>query len=152
MARPHIRFAALPDPMTRARDEPVNTPEKMDALLRRAGSKRFAPGPDNLATVISLEHLLELKTRLGSEKARFDSLDEAARDACWRVPVDACRGWRPPALPLRTKSCTPLHGLGFSLVGATAARGSRCSGAHAPRITSRASEGTRTPRSMRRAI
>ena len=74
--------AAPPDPVTQARDEPVNTPEKMDALLRRAGFETIRAWSDNLVTVIGLEHLVELKTRMGSEKARFDSLDEAAREDC----------------------------------------------------------------------
>ena len=74
--------AAPPDPITQARDEQVNTPEKMDALLRRAGFETIRAWADNVVTVIGLEHVLELKTRMGSEKARFDSLDEAARDDC----------------------------------------------------------------------
>ncbi|GAC1461417.1 MAG: hypothetical protein PVSMB1_11920 [Gemmatimonadaceae bacterium] len=74
--------AAPPDPVTQARDEPLNTPEKMDGLLRAAGFDRIRAWSDDLVTVIGLEHLLELKTRMGSEKARFDSLDQAARGDC----------------------------------------------------------------------
>ena len=74
--------AAPPDPVTQARDEPLNTPEKMDALLRAAGFETIRAWTDNLVAVIGLEHLLEFKTRMGSEKARFDSLDEAAREDC----------------------------------------------------------------------
>ena len=54
----------------------------MDALLRAGGFETIRAWADDLVTVISLEHLLELKTRMGSEKARFDSLDEAARADC----------------------------------------------------------------------
>ena len=74
--------AAPLDPITQARDEPLNTPEKMDALLRAGGFETIRVWADDLVAVISLEHLLELKTRMGGEKARFDSLDEAARAHC----------------------------------------------------------------------
>ena len=74
--------AAPPDPVTEARDEPLKTPEKVDALLRAAGFEAVRAWTDDLVTVIGLEHLLALKTRMGSEKARFDSLDEATREDC----------------------------------------------------------------------
>ena len=74
--------AAPPDPTTQARDELLNTPEKIDALLRAAGFEGIRAWTDDLVAVMGLEHLLELKTRMGSEKARFDSLDEAAREDC----------------------------------------------------------------------
>jgi hypothetical protein len=74
--------AAQPDPILAARDEPLNTPEKLDALLRTAGFGKVRAWSDALTAVIGLEHLLELKTRMGSEKARFDSLGEPARKSC----------------------------------------------------------------------
>lgn len=74
--------AAPPDPVTEARDDLLNAPEKLSALLRKAGFETTRTWSDDLVTVIGLEHLLELKTRMGSEKARFDSLDEPARQAC----------------------------------------------------------------------
>lgn len=74
--------AAPPDPITEARDELLNAPEKIDRLLRAAGFETVRAWTDNLATVIGLEHLLSMKTRMGSEKARFDSLDEVAREHC----------------------------------------------------------------------
>jgi hypothetical protein len=74
--------AAPPDPVTEARDELLNTPEKIDRLLRAAGFETIRAWTDNLVTIIGLEHLLSLKTRMGSEKARFDSLDECARAHC----------------------------------------------------------------------
>jgi ubiquinone/menaquinone biosynthesis C-methylase UbiE len=74
--------AAPPDPVTEALDDLLNTPEKLDQLLRAAGFETIRVWTDNLATTIGLEHLLSLKTRMGSEKARFDSLDEAARAHC----------------------------------------------------------------------
>jgi ubiquinone/menaquinone biosynthesis C-methylase UbiE len=74
--------AAPPDPVTEARDELLNTPEKIDALLRAAGFETIRAWTDNFVTTIGLEHLLSLKTRMGGEKARFDSLDEATRAHC----------------------------------------------------------------------
>jgi ubiquinone/menaquinone biosynthesis C-methylase UbiE len=74
--------AAPADPVTEARDELLNTPEKIDGLLRAAGFETIRAWTDNLVTMIGLEHLLLLRTRMGSEKARFDSLDETAREHC----------------------------------------------------------------------
>lgn len=74
--------AAPPDPVTEARDELLNTPDKIDALLRAAGFEQIRAWTADLVTVIGLEHLLELKTRMGGEKARFDSLDGGARQDC----------------------------------------------------------------------
>jgi ubiquinone/menaquinone biosynthesis C-methylase UbiE len=74
--------AAPPDPITQARDELLNSPEKMDALLRAGGFETIRVWADDLVTAISLEHLLQLKTRMGSEKARFDSLPAAAQAVC----------------------------------------------------------------------
>jgi ubiquinone/menaquinone biosynthesis C-methylase UbiE len=74
--------AAPPDPLTQARDELLNTPEKMAALLRAGGFETSRVWADDLVTVISLEHLLQLKTRMGREKARFDSLDGATQATC----------------------------------------------------------------------
>ena len=74
--------AAPPDPITQASDEPLNTPEKMEKLLRAAGFDTIRAWADDLVAVIGLEHLLKLKTRMGGEKARFDSLDQAARVDC----------------------------------------------------------------------
>lgn len=74
--------AAPPDPVTEARDDLLNTPEKIDRLLRAAGFETIRAWTDDLVTIIGLEHLLSLKTRMGSEKARFDSLDGAVREDC----------------------------------------------------------------------
>ena len=81
--------AAQPDPATVARHEAVNTPEKMELLLRGMGFTAVRAWTEDLVSTISLEHLLSLKTRMGSEKARFDSLADAAREAC--VASARCR-------------------------------------------------------------
>jgi SAM-dependent methyltransferase len=74
--------AAPPDPDLKARDEMLDTPEKMNALLRSAGFVAVRAWSEPLVTVISLEHLFKLKTRMGSEKARFDSLDGTTQKRC----------------------------------------------------------------------
>jgi ubiquinone/menaquinone biosynthesis C-methylase UbiE len=74
--------AAPPDPNVKARDELLDTPEKMTALLRSAGFEAIRAWSEPLVTVISLEHLLKLKTRMGSEKARFDSLGRLTQKTC----------------------------------------------------------------------
>jgi ubiquinone/menaquinone biosynthesis C-methylase UbiE len=74
--------AAEPDPATEARHEAINTPEKMELLLRSIGFTAVRAWTEDLVSMISLEHLLSLRTRMGSEKARFDSLPDGAREAC----------------------------------------------------------------------
>jgi SAM-dependent methyltransferase len=74
--------AAPPDPNLTARDELLDTPEKINELLRSAGFATVHAWSEPLVTVISLEHLLQLKTRMGGEKARFDSLDGTTRKCC----------------------------------------------------------------------
>jgi ubiquinone/menaquinone biosynthesis C-methylase UbiE len=74
--------AAAPDPGTEVRHGLVDTPDKMDALLHAAGFETVRAWAGELVTTIGLDHLIALKTRMGSEKARFDSLDAATRAAC----------------------------------------------------------------------
>jgi SAM-dependent methyltransferase len=74
--------AAAADPATQAGHVLVDTPEKMDAMLRGGGFETVRAWTGELAPTIGLEHLIALKTRMGSEKARFDSLDTARRVAC----------------------------------------------------------------------
>jgi SAM-dependent methyltransferase len=74
--------AVPPDPNLKARDELLNTSDKIDALLRTAGFTTVRAWSEPLVTAISLEHLLELKTRMGSEKARFDSLEGPTQKNC----------------------------------------------------------------------
>ncbi len=74
--------AAAPDPQIAARDEPMNTPEKMQDLLRANGFSTARAWSEVLVDRMDLDHLLELKTRMGSEKPRFDSLSTEARQQC----------------------------------------------------------------------
>jgi ubiquinone/menaquinone biosynthesis C-methylase UbiE len=70
------------DPVTASRDELMDTPGKMRTLLQAGGFEIVRAWSDDLESVIDLEHLLKLKTRMGSEKVRYDSLDAAAREQC----------------------------------------------------------------------
>ncbi len=74
--------ASKPDPATVTRHDQVDTPRKMEALLAEAGFASARCWADDLVCTIEAEHLLQLKTSLGSSKPRFDSLDPWARTAC----------------------------------------------------------------------
>ncbi len=71
-----------PDPATEARHDQVDTPEKLEALLRGAGFTAPRSWEDELVCTLDAEHLLRLRTSLGSSKPRFDSLTPEARAAC----------------------------------------------------------------------
>lgn len=70
------------DPEAAARHDAVDTPEKVEALLHSAGFTSARSWTSDLATTIDAEHLIRLRTSLGSAKPRFDSLAPAAREAC----------------------------------------------------------------------
>ena len=74
--------AAEEDPTVRTRHDPVNTPEKMETLLRLAGFTSLRCRADELVSFIDPERLIRLKTSLGSSKVRYDGLAPAAREAC----------------------------------------------------------------------
>ena len=76
-------FRAAPaDPLTQPRHDLLDTPEKMERLLRGAGFDDVRTWAGKLVTSIDLEQLIALKTSVGNEKARFDSLDDQARTEC----------------------------------------------------------------------
>ncbi|MBI4473281.1 MAG: methyltransferase domain-containing protein [Acidobacteria bacterium] len=60
----------------------VDTPEKIENLLRDAGFSDIHAWRGEIERLITAEHLLSLRTRLGSCRPRFDSLDVAAQQAC----------------------------------------------------------------------
>lgn len=77
------QYGAVPnDAAAAARHDAVDTPGKMEALLRSAGFSSPRSWVAELVTTIEPRHLLRLKTRLGSAKRRFDSLAPFAREAC----------------------------------------------------------------------
>lgn len=74
--------AAPPDSAVEARHEAVDTPDKVEALLRMAGFRSPRAWTDPLFASIGVDHLLRLKTSMGSSKPRFDGLAPDAREAC----------------------------------------------------------------------
>ena len=60
----------------------MNTGPKMQDLLRANGFSTARAWTEDLVDRIELEHLLHLKTRLGSDRTRFESLSEKARQEC----------------------------------------------------------------------
>ena len=70
------------DPDAAVRHDAVDSPEKMETLLRSAGLTSARSWTDDLVNTIDAEHLLRLRTSMGSSKPRFDSLAPLAREAC----------------------------------------------------------------------
>lgn len=87
--------ATRPDPETETRHDRVDTPEKMEALLDEAGFDSPRSWGDDLVYTLDAEHLLRLKTGLGSSKPRFDSLTDAARTACLGEARDRMKELKP---------------------------------------------------------
>ncbi|MEO5616488.1 MAG: hypothetical protein ABIS67_01845, partial [Candidatus Eisenbacteria bacterium] len=77
------RHGATPvDPAMAARHDSVDTPGKMEALLRATGFAPVRAWRCELVHALNVEDLISLKTRMGSEKARYDSLAPADQAAC----------------------------------------------------------------------
>ncbi len=74
--------AAAPDTATETRHDSVDTPEKMEALLRDAGFTSARAWIAEISSVIDAAHLVRLRTSMGSSKPRFESLDSTSREAC----------------------------------------------------------------------
>lgn len=74
--------ALRPDPATETRHDRVDTPEKMKSLLDEAGFDSPRSWEGDLVCTLNTEHLLRLRTSLGSSKPRFDGLGPDARTAC----------------------------------------------------------------------
>ncbi|MBI1799256.1 MAG: class I SAM-dependent methyltransferase [Candidatus Eisenbacteria bacterium] len=74
--------AIAADPAAEARHEALDAPKKMEILLRDTGFTSPRCWANELVSTLDLEHVLRLKTSLGSSKPRFDSLDPPAQDAC----------------------------------------------------------------------
>jgi SAM-dependent methyltransferase len=74
--------ATPPDPAGQTRHEPLNTGQKLEDLLRANGFNSARGWEEDLVYRFELDHLLELRTHVGSERARFESLSAEAREAC----------------------------------------------------------------------
>jgi SAM-dependent methyltransferase len=77
------QHGAMPaDPATDARHDALDGPEKLAALLNRAGLATPRAWADELVATIEAEHLVRIKTGIGSSKVRFDSMPPEAATAC----------------------------------------------------------------------
>jgi SAM-dependent methyltransferase len=74
--------AVRPDSNAVDRNEPVNAPEKIEALLSRVGFVSPRAWIEELAGTLNAEHLIRLRTSMGPDRPRLDSLEPVARQAC----------------------------------------------------------------------
>lgn len=74
--------AAPPDPTAQSRHDLVDQPAKMEQMLDGAGFSPVRCWEDDLVSEVGAEHLVRLKTNVGSSKPRFDGLDPGVREAC----------------------------------------------------------------------
>jgi len=74
---------AIPiDPACESRHEAVDTPAKMESLLRSAGFRSPRCWEDDLVHRIDVDYLVRLRTSLGSSKLRFDTLAPDVAAVC----------------------------------------------------------------------
>lgn len=74
--------AIPPDPAAETRHETVDSPAKMEALLRGAGFESPRCWEDDLVSDLDAEHLIRLKTSVGAAQSRFESLGAVAGAVC----------------------------------------------------------------------
>jgi SAM-dependent methyltransferase len=70
------------DPAIVTRHGRFDSPDKLGAAFENAGYSSVRAWAEDLAPVIDRDLLLNLRTRMGSGKPRFDSLGAAGRQAC----------------------------------------------------------------------
>lgn len=92
--------APPPDPAAEARHEIVDSPTKMEALLRGAGFQSPRSWEDELVADLDEDRLIRLKIGVGSGKPRFDSLG-AAGSACIDEARRRMKALAPEAFILR---------------------------------------------------
>ena len=71
--------ATAADPTVETRHDRVDTPEKMKRLLSDAGFGSVRSWEGELSASIGTEQLIQMRTRLGSLRPRFDSLEPAVQ-------------------------------------------------------------------------
>jgi SAM-dependent methyltransferase len=91
------------DPVTVSRHDLVDTTEKMRGLLVEAGFVDILCWAEDLVHRIDADHLLRLRTSLGSMKPRFDSLARDARVACLAEARRRMEGMRSEAFVARAE-------------------------------------------------
>jgi len=101
--------AAAQDPATEARHEDVDTPEKMMKLLDDAGFASIRSWSETLLSRIDADHLIRLRTSMGSSKPRFDSLHTTAQADCVAEARHRLKGLAPEDFMARGEI---IHALG----------------------------------------
>jgi ubiquinone/menaquinone biosynthesis C-methylase UbiE len=101
--------AVAPDPATQTRHEDVDTPKKMTKLLDDAGFASIRSWAETLLSHIGADHLIRLRTSMGSCKPRFDSLDTRAQADCVAEARHRLKGLAPEDFMARGKI---IHALG----------------------------------------
>lgn len=74
--------AAESTPAVMSRHEQVDSPGKMDAIFRGAGASSVRSWEEDLLHELVPDHLIRLRTSMGSLRPRFESLASSARAAC----------------------------------------------------------------------
>ena len=87
-------YGARPDDVL-ARHDLMDTPEKIDGLLRRAGFETMATAVEREPDVMDLEEFLWRRTSVGSAGRRFRSLPNEARAACLAAARERLAGLDP---------------------------------------------------------
>jgi SAM-dependent methyltransferase len=77
--------ASEPDPEAVVRHQRVDSADKMEALLRASGFAEPRCREGELVRAISDHELVQLRTHLGSSKARFDSMAPDVGAACIEI-------------------------------------------------------------------
>jgi SAM-dependent methyltransferase len=70
------------DTNAQARDELVDTPDKLRTLMQSAGLRAERVWCEEMVSQIPIDQLVGIKTGLGREKSRFDGLAEDAQVSC----------------------------------------------------------------------
>ena len=83
------------DPALVSRHDRVDTTEKMDSFLATAGFTDATCWEDDLEYVVDAQHLVRLRTTLGSMKPRFDSLAPDAQASFLAEVRDRMDGMAP---------------------------------------------------------
>jgi SAM-dependent methyltransferase len=97
---------ARPDEVP-ARHHLMDTPGKVDALLRRAGFETVDTAVEREPDVMSLEEFLWRRTTVGSGDAAFGACPPRPARHAWPRPASGSLGLTPVTSPIRKKPCSP---------------------------------------------
>lgn len=67
--------------LDQSRHDLVDSPEKMRALLERAGFTDIRSWTERLECADDIDHFIRIKTHMGHTRGRYDALDPGAREA-----------------------------------------------------------------------